>query len=51
METSHNSFVYIDSFRIIKATMSHAEDVLKGSVITSDINRRYSDFYLLRENL
>ena len=51
METSHNSFVYIDSFRIIKATMSHAEYVLKGSVITSDINRRYSDFYLLREKI
>ena len=51
METSHNSRVYIDSFRIVKATMSHAEYVLKGTVITSDIIRRYSDFYLLREKI
>lgn len=49
--TNHNSILYIDSFKIIKATMSYAVYILKGSFLTSDIQRRYSDFFILRKAL
>lgn len=50
--SSHNSLLYIDSFKIIKAAMSsYAVYNLKGSFLTSNIQRRYSDFFLLRKTL
>ena len=47
----HNSFLYIDSYVIVKSAMSHVEYVLKGSLLQKDIQRRYSEFFLLREKI